>query len=110
MIDGLHFVFQLVPDTEAPSEMHYYIKENRALCLAENVTHTMHNLYSLRGAKVRDSKAWAGYIDEMLVKYGDESDVIFSPTIGQPGEPKILRNLLQYNAIHTSLSTIRCCI
>jgi len=79
VIDGLHFVFQLAPDTEAPSEMHYYIKEYRALCLAENVTHTMHNLYSLRGAKVRDAKAWAGYIDEMLVKYGDESDVIFSP-------------------------------
>ncbi len=79
VIDGLHFTFQLAPDTEAPSEMHYYIKEYHALCLAENVTHTMHNLYTLRGAKVRDSKGWAKYIDEAIVKWGDESDVIFSP-------------------------------
>ena len=54
VIDGLHFEFQLTLNTEAPSEMHYYIKEYRALCPAENVNHTMHNLYTLRGAKVRD--------------------------------------------------------
>jgi len=79
VIDGLHFEFQLTLNTEAPSEMHYYIREYKALCPAENVTHTMHNLYSLRGAKVRDSKAWSKHIDNMLVKWGDEAQVLFSP-------------------------------
>jgi len=79
VIDGLHFEFQLTLNTEAPSEMHYYIKEYRALCPAENVNHTMHNLYTLRGAKVRDSKAWAKHIDNMLLKWGDKSDVLFAP-------------------------------
>ena len=79
VIDGLHFEFQLTLNTEAPSEMHYYIKEYRALCPAENVNHTMHNLYTLRGAKVRDSKAWAKHIDNMLLKWGNESDVLFAP-------------------------------
>ncbi len=79
IIDGLHFEFQLTLNTEAPAEMHYYIKEYRALCPAENVNHTMHNLYTLRGAKVRDSKAWAKHIDNMLLKWGDQSDVLFAP-------------------------------
>lgn len=79
VIDGLHFEFQLTLNTEAPSEMHYYIKDYRALCPAENVNHTMHNLYTLRGAKVRDSKAWAKHIDNMLLKWGDKSDVLFAP-------------------------------
>ena len=79
VIDGLHFEFQLTLNTEAPSEMHYYIKEYRALCPAENVNHTMHNLYTLRGAKVRDSKVWAKHIDNMLLKWVDQSDVLFAP-------------------------------
>jgi len=79
VIDGLHFEFQLTLNTEAPSEMHYYIKEYRALCPAENVNHTMHNLYTLRGAKVRDSKVWAKHIDNMLLKWGGQSDVLFAP-------------------------------
>jgi alkyl sulfatase BDS1-like metallo-beta-lactamase superfamily hydrolase len=79
VIDGLHFEFQLTLNTEAPSEMHYYIKEYRALCPAENVNHTMHNLYTLRGAKVRDSKAWSKHIDNMLLKWGDEAEVLFAP-------------------------------
>ena len=79
VIDGLHFEFQLTLNTEAPSEMHYYIKEYKALCPAENVNHTMHNLYTLRGAKVRDSKAWSKHIDNMLLKWGDEAEVLFAP-------------------------------
>jgi alkyl sulfatase BDS1-like metallo-beta-lactamase superfamily hydrolase len=79
VIDGLHFEFQLTLNTEAPSEMHYYIKEFKALCPAENVNHTMHNIYTLRGAKVRDSKAWAKHIDNMLLKWGDEAQVLFAP-------------------------------
>jgi alkyl sulfatase BDS1-like metallo-beta-lactamase superfamily hydrolase len=79
VIDGLHFEFQLTLNTEAPSEMHYFIKEFKALCPAENVNHTMHNIYTLRGAKVRDSKAWAKHIDNMLLKWGDEAQVLFAP-------------------------------
>ncbi len=79
VIDGLHFEFQLTQNTEAPSEMHYYIEEYRALCPAENVNHTMHNLYTLRGAKVRDSKVWAKHIDNMLLEWGHKSDVLFAP-------------------------------
>ena len=79
VIDGLHFEFQLTLNTEAPSEMHYFIKEFKALCPAENVNHTMHNLYTLRGAKVRDSKAWAKHIDKMLLEWGDEAQVLFAP-------------------------------
>jgi len=74
-----NFEFQLTLNTEAPSEMHYYIKEYKALCPAENVNHTMHNLYTLRGAKVRDSKAWSKHIDNMLLKWGDEAQVLFAP-------------------------------
>jgi len=79
VIDGLHFEFQLTLNTEAPSEMHYFIVEYNALCPAENVNHTMHNLYTLRGAKVRDSKAWSKHIDNMLVKWGDRAEVLFAP-------------------------------
>ena len=53
-IDGLTFEFQLAPQSEAPSEMHWYIPELKALTVAENCTSTMHNLYTLRGAKARD--------------------------------------------------------
>ena len=79
VIDGLHFEFQLTLNTEAPSEMHYFIVEYNALCPAENVNHTMHNLYTLRGAKVRDSKDWSKHIDNMLVKWGDRAEVLFGP-------------------------------
>jgi len=79
VIDGLNFEFQLTINTEAPSEMNFYIEDYRALCPAENITHTLHNLYTLRGAKVRDSKAWSKHIDNLLVKWGDKTDVLFAP-------------------------------
>lgn len=49
--------FQLTPDTEAPSEMNFFLPHISAMCLAENATPTLHNVYSLRGAQVRDAKA-----------------------------------------------------
>lgn len=78
-IDGLSFVFLMAPDTEAPVEMHFYIKELRALCPAENATHTLHNVYTLRGAKIRDPRAWAKALDETIKLFGDKSDVLFAP-------------------------------
>jgi len=76
-IDGIEFVFQYTPDTEAPAEMNFYLPRSRALCMAENVTHTMHNLYTPRGAQVRDAKAWAHHLDEAITLFGDKTDVMF---------------------------------
>lgn len=77
-IDGLRMEFQMTPETEAPAEMNILFPDLRALCLAENVSGVMHNLYTLRGALVRDGKAWAYYIDEAMRLYGDRADVAFS--------------------------------
>jgi len=76
-IDGLEIQFQLTPGTEAPAEMNAYFPRYRALWLAENCTGTMHNLYTLRGAEVRDSAAWASYILAAEQRFGDETDVVF---------------------------------
>lgn len=77
MVDGVQFVFQYTPDTEAPAEMNFYLPQFRALCMAENANHTMHNLYTPRGALVRDAKIWAQYLDEAIDLFGDRTDVVF---------------------------------
>ena len=77
-IDGVDIVFELTPGTEAPSEMNLYFPQFRVLDMAENATHTMHNLYTLRGAEIRDGNAWARYLDEALALYGDKSDVLIA--------------------------------
>lgn len=77
ILDGLRFVFQYTPGAEAPAEMNFHLPELRALCMAENVSHNMHNLYTLRGAEIRDAAAWSDYIHEALELFGDESDVMF---------------------------------
>ena len=86
-IDGVQFVFQLVPGSEAPSEMLMYLPQFRVLNMAEDVTHTMHNLYTIRGAEVRDGNLWAKYIDQARVAFGDRTDVLIAqhhwPTTGQ---------------------------
>ena len=71
VLDGVRFVFQFTPDSEAPAEMTFYLPEKKAFCGAEIVSHTMHNLYTLRGAKVRDALRWSGYIDDALQRFGD---------------------------------------
>ncbi len=78
VIDGLEIEFQMTPDTEAPAEMNFLFPKYRALCMAENCTHNMHNLYTLRGAPVRDAKAWAYYIDEAIDVFNGRYDVIFA--------------------------------
>lgn len=78
MIDGVRFVFQLAPGTEAPAEMHFHLPHVKALHLSENTNATLHNLYTLRGAQVRDAKAWGHYLREALRLYGDDSEVLFS--------------------------------
>jgi alkyl sulfatase BDS1-like metallo-beta-lactamase superfamily hydrolase len=76
-IDGLKFVFHNVPGSEAPSEFVFEIPELKAFCGAEMLSHTLHNLYTLRGAKVRDALKWADYIDQSLA-YVADAEVVFN--------------------------------
>ncbi len=77
-IDGVEIVFQLAPETEAPAEMHMFYPGLRALNLAENATHNLHNTYPIRGAQVRDANAWARYLNEALDRFGPDADVVFA--------------------------------
>ncbi|CAH6660143.1 alkyl/aryl-sulfatase [Pseudocitrobacter vendiensis] len=78
-IDGLDFEFLMAPGSEAPSEMHLYIPALKALCTAENSTHTLHNFYTLRGAKTRDTAKWTSYLNQTLDKWGSQAEVLFMP-------------------------------
>ncbi|QXC61778.1 MBL fold metallo-hydrolase [Aquihabitans sp. G128] len=87
VVDGVRITFQVTPDTEAPSEMNFHFPDHRVLCMAENCTCTLHNLYTPRGAPVRDALAWSKYLQEAIELYGDTSDVLFAshhwPTWGR---------------------------
>lgn len=76
-IDGVEMEFQMTPGTEAPAEMNTWLPQKKALWMAENCTGTLHNLYTLRGAQVRDGDAWAQYICEAITRYGDQAEVTF---------------------------------
>jgi len=78
VVDGVRMVFQMAPGSEAPAEMHFYFPDFRVLCLAENATHTLHNILTIRGALVRDPHAWSGYLTEALALFGDKTDVAFA--------------------------------
>ncbi|EFT7231289.1 MBL fold metallo-hydrolase [Salmonella enterica] len=78
-IDGLEFEFLMAPGSEAPAEMHFYIPALKALCTAENATHTLHNFYTLRGAKTRDTRKWTEYLNETLDMWGSKAEVLFMP-------------------------------
>lgn len=77
VIDGIEMEFQMTPGTEAPVEMNTWFPQFKALWVAENCTGTLHNLYTLRGAQVRDGAAWAGYITESVTRYGAEVEIAF---------------------------------
>jgi alkyl sulfatase BDS1-like metallo-beta-lactamase superfamily hydrolase len=76
-LDGLRFVFHNVPGSEAPAEFTFYLPELQAFCGAELMGHTLHNLYTLRGAKVRDALKWAGYLDASLA-HAAQAEVLFN--------------------------------
>lgn len=76
-IDGLRFVFHNVPGSEAPAEFVFSLPERKAFGGAEMLSHTLHNLYTLRGAKVRDALKWANYLDESLA-YVADAEVVFN--------------------------------
>jgi alkyl sulfatase BDS1-like metallo-beta-lactamase superfamily hydrolase len=87
VVDGVRIVFQMTPRTEAPAEMNFHFPGRRALCLAENATHNLHNLLTLRGAEVRDARIWSRYLAEAIEMFGEDTDVAFAshhwPTWGR---------------------------
>ncbi|MCB8984451.1 MAG: MBL fold metallo-hydrolase [Ardenticatenaceae bacterium] len=104
-VDGLEIEFQLTPGTEAPAEMNFIFPQKRALCMAENVSRNMHNLYTLRGAQVRNPKVWAHYIDEAIELFNGRYTVIFSshhwPTWGaEAGVEYLKKQRDMYKYIH----------
>lgn len=92
LIDGVEVVFQLTPGTEAPADMNLHFPGLRALNLAENACHTMHNLCPLRGAKTRDALAWSKYLDEALDSFVPQADVLVVqhhwPVWNTPSQPR----------------------
>lgn len=99
-IDGVEIEFQMAPGTEAPAEMHFYFPQFRALCMAENATHNLHNLLTLRGALVRDPHGWAGYLTEAIDTLSGRADVVFAshhwPTWGRD-------NIVEYLSLQRDL-------
>ena len=93
VIDGVRIQFQLTPGTECPAEMNFYFPAQRALCMAENATHNLHNLLTLRGAQVRDPRIWSRYLAEAIELYVENSDVAFAshhwPTLGGGEHPSL---------------------
>lgn len=94
-VDGIKMVFQNTPGAEAPAEMNTYIPEMKALWMAENVTGVFHNIYTLRGAPVRDALAWSNYINQSLYLFGSEAEVMFAshhwPRWGNERVQEVLR-------------------
>ena len=86
-LDGVLIRFQMTPGTECPVEMNFLFPEKRALCMAENATHNLHNLLTLRGALVRDARIWSRYLTEAIDLFADDADVAFAshhwPTWGR---------------------------
>ncbi|KAM0716432.1 hypothetical protein Q7P37_007877 [Cladosporium fusiforme] len=78
IVDGVEMIFQMAPDTEAPSEMLIYFPRDKALCAAEDATHTFHNVLTLRGAVVRDPHVWAKYLTETMDLFCKEAEVVFA--------------------------------
>lgn len=95
-VDGVRMIFQNTPNTEAPSEMNTYIPDMKALWMAENVSATLHNIYTLRGALVRDALVWSNYINRALHLFGQEAQVMFTahhwPRWGNDRVQEILRS------------------
>ncbi|KAA3639704.1 MAG: MBL fold metallo-hydrolase [Armatimonadetes bacterium] len=86
-IDGLRIVFQHTPGAEAPAEMCFYLPDRKALCMAEIATHNLHNVYTLRGAKIRSADAWSRHLNDAIRLWTDNAEVVFAshhwPTWGK---------------------------
>lgn len=103
-IDGVEFHFQYTPNSEAPAELTFYLPKQKAFCGAELLSRNMHNLYTLRGAKVRDALAWSAYIEEARLLYNN-AEIYFAshhwPIWGKDSIDKFLRGQRDiYKYIH----------
>ena len=78
VVDGVRIIFQLTPETEAPAEMNFFFPDFGWLCMAENCSHTMHNLVPIRGALVRNSLKWTKYINEAMELFGKDTKILFT--------------------------------
>ncbi|QMN72400.1 MBL fold metallo-hydrolase [Citrobacter freundii] len=96
VIDGLTYDFMMAPGSEAPSEMLWYVEEKGMIEAAEDVTHTLHNTYSLRGAKIRDPLAWSKYINDVISRWGGKANIIIAqhhwPTWGNENVVKLMKS------------------
>ncbi len=94
-VDGVRMIFQNTPGTEAPAEMNTYFPDMQVFWAAENISATIHNIYTLRGALVRDSLEWSKQINEALYRYGQEAQVMFSahswPRFGNERIQEVMR-------------------
>ncbi|QKX03625.1 MBL fold metallo-hydrolase [Aquimarina sp. TRL1] len=104
-IDGLTVEFIYTPESEAPAEMMFYFEELKAFCQSEDINHTLHNLYTLRGAKVRNGQKWSQYIDRAIYKWGKDVKYSFGshhwPTWGNEEIYKLWENQRDlYRYIH----------
>ncbi|WP_278620711.1 alkyl/aryl-sulfatase, partial [Ectopseudomonas oleovorans] len=94
-IDGVEMEFQSTPGTEAPAEMNTYFPQFKAFWAAENITGTIHNIYTLRGALVRDALVWSKHINTALYRYGQQADVMFAshswPRFGNERIQEVMR-------------------
>jgi alkyl sulfatase BDS1-like metallo-beta-lactamase superfamily hydrolase len=103
-LDGVPFVFQLVPDSEAPAELNFHLPASRVLCVAENAVHCMHNLLTPRGALVRDALAWSKYLGEAIDLFGDRSDAMFAQHHWPRwGKERVLAYLAQHRDMYRYL-------
>jgi alkyl sulfatase BDS1-like metallo-beta-lactamase superfamily hydrolase len=86
-VDGVEMEFLFTPGNEAPAELMFWLPEYKAMMQAEEINHVMHNLYTLRGTKVRSGDLWAKYIHDVINRYGDEVEISFGshhwPTWGR---------------------------
>jgi alkyl sulfatase BDS1-like metallo-beta-lactamase superfamily hydrolase len=78
VVDGVRIIFQLTPETEAPAEMNFFFPDQGWLCMAENCSHTMHNLVPIRGAQVRNSLMLSKYIDESIELFAADTKILFT--------------------------------
>lgn len=93
-IDGVLFEFQMVPETEAPAELNFFLPERGALCVVETATQVLHNILTIRGAQVRDALWWSQCINESVELFGSHTEVLFAghhwPTWGNEEVVKFL--------------------
>ncbi len=87
VIDGVEFEFQMVPETEAPAELNFFLPQRGALCVVETASHVLHNILTIRGAEVRDALWWSQCLNETIELFGERTEVLFGghhwPTWGR---------------------------